>query len=343
VATSPALDPLEADATAGATLCQLEHRLFRQLGEVLFRRDEANETPVMVVALGERLAAMPLRSLQRELDIADDSADGRMLGLVAQSLDFVNGLQIGDALPTEVLDGRASWTPGAAHRGVAAARLRLQLAAWLNPEAVGVSTSDRSTVLMLDEDPAVRQHVNEAMEKAARELGLDGREQVLGLLATLAEELSYIEALREGLFYRVRDTVGRIDRVFRAARVDQKRLEMITQVRRLAEIALKQIAARFERLDADSRDIMIALHNVDSQRNMIRSSRDGLYRTSRAWEPILVSWEGVAELDYPGLWHLIERSYRFLAPRYMPVQEWQAYVTGQHRSRPKRLGAVMSW
>ena len=82
----------------------------------MFRRAEADDTPVMVMSLGERTAAVPLRALQRELGIADDSPDGRMLGLIAQSLDFVAGLQIGDPLPAEVLDGRASWTPGATHR-----------------------------------------------------------------------------------------------------------------------------------------------------------------------------------------------------------------------------------
>ena len=67
----------------------------------------------MVVKLGERDAAIPLRSLQREFGIPDDSDDGRMLGLIAQSLDFVTGVQIGDALPTEVLTGQASWEPDA--------------------------------------------------------------------------------------------------------------------------------------------------------------------------------------------------------------------------------------
>ena len=57
----------------------------------------------MVVQLGDKQAALPLISLQREFDILDDSADGRMLALIAQSLDFVAGLRLGDPLPKEVL------------------------------------------------------------------------------------------------------------------------------------------------------------------------------------------------------------------------------------------------
>ena len=324
-------------------VCTLEHRAFSHLTDVLFRRDEANETPVMVLPLGERLAAVPLRALQHELGIADDTPDGRMLGLIAQSLDFVTGLQIGDPLPTEVLDGRASWTPGVAHRNVAAARLRLQLAAWLRPEAVGGTTSDTDAVHRLDQDPAMRQHVNAALEQAARDLGLDDRAAVVGLLETLAEELSYIEALREGLLNRVRELVGEVERISRTRRIDQKRMEMITQVRRLSTAALEQITKRFDELDTHSHEVLTALRNIDSQRNLIRSNRDGLYRLSRAWEPILQDWEASRELTWAALWQLIDRTYRFLAPRYMPVQEWQAFVAGYRHTRPKPMGAIMTW
>jgi histidinol dehydrogenase len=118
---------------------------------------------------------------------------------------------------------------------------------------------------------------------------------------------------------------------------------MITQVRRLGDTALRQIAKRFDELDAQSQEVLTALRNIDSQRNLIRSSRDGLYRLSRAWEPILQGWEASNELSGPALWQLIDRTYHFLAPRYMPVQEWQAFVAGQRRARPKPIGTVMTW
>src|SRR6476661_6490578 len=83
--------------------CILQHRLFASFADPLLRRAESDGAPVMVVKLGDREAAIPLRSLQREFAIADDSDDGRMLGLIAQSLDFISLLRVGDALPTEVL------------------------------------------------------------------------------------------------------------------------------------------------------------------------------------------------------------------------------------------------
>src|SRR4051794_6220071 len=78
-------------SSAVADRCALSHRVFTSFGDPLFRRAETDAAPVMVVKLGDRQAAIPLRSLQREFGIPDESDDGRMLGLIAQSLDFVAG------------------------------------------------------------------------------------------------------------------------------------------------------------------------------------------------------------------------------------------------------------
>ncbi len=324
-------------------ICALQHRLFHTLSNVVFRRAEGDDTPVIVMSLGERTAAVPLRALQRELGIAEASPDGRMLRLIAKSLDYVAGLQMGDPLPTEVLDGRASWAPGAAHCAVAGARLRLQLTAWLRPEAAGVVMPDAGSVRRLDEDPAMRQQVAAATEQAARELGLPDRGDVVRLLETLAEELSYIEALREGLLNRVNSMVARIERFNRGGRINQKRTEMLTQVRRLSATALKQLIKRFDDIDAHTQDVMTALGNIENERSLIRSSRDWLYRLSLAWEPLLQNWEETGGLPDNDLWLLMERTYRFLAPRHMPVQEWHAFVADQRRGQQKRIGTVMTW
>jgi hypothetical protein len=118
---------------------------------------------------------------------------------------------------------------------------------------------------------------------------------------------------------------------------------MITQVRRLSAAGLQRIAGHFNEVDAQSQEVVSALRNLDSQRNLIRSSRDRLYRLSRAWEPTLHDWAQSDLLTDVAQWHLIDRTYRFLAPRYMPVQEWQAVLAAQHGVRPKPIGAVMNW
>src|SRR5581483_4431831 len=109
---------------------RLQHVLFRRFGDPVFRRAETDSSPVMVVLLGEREAALPLRALQREFSIADESEDGRMLVLIAAALDFVTCLRPGDPFPPEVLSGEASWEPSPQHGRLAEARLRLHLVNW---------------------------------------------------------------------------------------------------------------------------------------------------------------------------------------------------------------------
>jgi hypothetical protein len=248
-----------------ATSCVLQHPVFSTVGEPVFRRAETDGTPVMVVKLGERDAAIPLRSLQREFSIPDESDDGRMIALIAQSLDFVVGLRIGDALPAEVVSGGASWTPDEMHLRIANARLQWQLVAWLNSGTGGDETELKLDDLMqLTDDPVRRQQVQTAFTKAAESLGLASRDAVVQLAEELAQELAYIEALRERLLRRAMAMMDKLNRMAHMYRGDGSHLETLTQVRRLTAAALKQIAHRFDELDAQTGEVMSALRNSDS-------------------------------------------------------------------------------
>lgn len=301
--------------------------MFRSFGEPLFRRAETDGTPVMVVPLGDKEAAIPLRSLQREFAIPDESDDGRMLVLIAQSLDFLTGLRIGDALPSEVLGGQASWEPEQMHLQIANARLQWQLVAWLNA-GTGADTPqlDADSLLQIADDPVRRQQVQQAFVKAAETLGAPNSDAVVQMVADLAHELAYIEALRDRLLGRVKMMADKLQRMAQAYRGDGSHLEILTQVRRLSAAALQQINRRFEELDAQTGEVMSTLRNADSQRTFIRSNRDWLYRAQRAWQTLLAEWE-VAGIGFDeGILALLGRSYQFLAPRFMPVTEWTSHT-----------------
>ena len=303
--------------------CTLAHPVFTTMGDPLFRHAESDGTPVMVVKLGEREAAIPLLSLQREFDIADDSEDGQMLALIAQALDFVSSLRIGDTLPAEVLSGEASWQPDAVHLQIANARLQWQLVTWLNSGTVGDAPQlDAESLLQVADDPARRQQVQQAFAKAAESLGLPGKDDVVRQVEELSQELAFIEALRDRLLRRVTLMADKLNRMAQAYRGDGSHLETLTQVRRLTTSALKQISHRFDELDAQTGEVMAALRNADSQRTFIRSNRDWLYRTQRAWQSLLLEWEQAGIGFDEGILRLLGRSYQFLAPRFMPVTEW---------------------
>jgi hypothetical protein len=319
--------------------CVLNHPVFTMLGTISFRRARADGTPVMVVTLGEREAVMPLRSLQREFGITDHSADGRMLGLVAESLDYVCGLALGDRLPSEVLSGKASWEPTLEHRKRAFNIVRLQLLTWIDPQAADPAFGD--PIARLETDAGLRQQVQNAFDRAATELGLADSSEVVPLVEELAGEHAYIEALRDRLLRPVQSVVARLERQAGNQRGDSQRLETANRVLRLAVTARDQFQAHFDEVAAQTGEVMSALRNMESQQAFIRSNRDQLYRAQRAWAPLLGNWaDAPADEDIP--WDLMNRTYQFLAPRYMPVTEWAAGPARAVRPTGKQVQA-MTW
>lgn len=319
--------------------CVLTHRVFTTLGSISFRRARTDGTPVMVVALGEREAVVPLRALQREFGIDNASPDGRMLGLIAESLDYVCGLSLGDRLPSEVLSGRASWEPTLKHRKLAMDLVRLKLLAWIDPSATDPAKGD--PIQRLETDPGLRQQVQLAFERAAVELGLPDTAAVVALVEELAGELAYIEALRERLLRPVQAIQQRLEGVGKGTRGDSQRQETLGRVIRLANSACTQFLERFDEVAAQTGEVMGALRNMESQQAFIRSARDHLYRSQRAWQAILDAWADCSPDDeLPG--DLVSRTYQFLAPLYMPVTEWTASAARSSRGALKQVQA-MAW
>jgi hypothetical protein len=237
--------------------CVLQHRAFSLFPSPVFRRAEADGMPAMIVCLGEREVAMPLRALQKGFDISDESDDGRMLGLIAESLDYVSQLAPGDELPAEVLSGEASWQPEAEHMRMASMRVQAGLVAWLEsgtgsmlPCTTRLGDGQHLTHLM--DTPALRQRVQAAFQHAARALGLDSPEAVVPLVEDLARELAFVESLRTRLLRRAQALPPRMENIAQGWRGDAASLETITQVRRLTERALEQIRGRFHELDAQT-------------------------------------------------------------------------------------------
>lgn len=313
--------------------------MFAAFGTLLFRLAETDNTPVMVVSLGDREATLPLRPLQREFGIDDDSADGRMLLLIAEALEFVAALRPGDPLPSEVLSGKASWTPDSVHVAVANTKLRLQLVAWITAgSGSDLMNLTPDTLLQVADDPGLRVKVQSALGHAARRLGLAHADEVLGMLEALGEELSFIEALRERLLVRLVAAVAKIERIAGARRGNAHQSDAMTQVRRLGAIAERQTRRRFDELDAQTSEVLAALRNTDGQRSFIRSHRDWLYRSLRGWEPILASWDAAGTEPDQATAALIARTYQFLAPRFMPVTEWLSEARpGERKPGPSRM------
>ncbi len=324
------------------THCLLGHRMFALFEQPLFRRADTDATPVMVVQLGEREAVMPLCSIQREFAIPDDSADGQMLALIAEALDFVPALRMGDRLPLEVLTGNASWEPGPEHIHRALTRLNLQLVAWLHGTAGTDSlVVDSEALARADDDPVLRQHIQDAFQRAAEALKLPSKDAIIAQLESLAGELAYIEALRDQLLDRVRAMTYRIDRLARASQADTGQRGLLERLRYLSGEALHQLNHRFEEQDAQVAEVMAVLRHLESHQGFIRSNRDWLYRSRMAWDPLLAEWDQQTDVQADALRPLLARTYQFLAPRFMPVTEW---LKGNKATRKTDIGVRgMTW
>ena len=300
---------------------ELQHRVFSTLGDVRFRRSDTDGTPVLAMTLGEREAQIPLDALQREVGIASDSPDGRMLELIAAALDHVPSLQPGDRLPSEVLSGRASWRPSPDHLRLAGVRLRLNLVAWLSPKSHWAKAKrDGPTLLRLADDPALSREVQAAALAAARLLGLGDAAQLLGLLTELSEEMSYIEALRERLLARVEALCRQVSELQGTRKHGGTLGDTLSQVHRLARLAFHDLRVRFDDVDAITSAFDTLARNLDGLRSFIRNTRDYLYRNQRAWEPLLRRGDAAAGVSVSGL---LTATYQFLAQRSMPTTAWQ--------------------
>jgi hypothetical protein len=318
-----------------ATRVALEHPVFKRLGEPTFRLSEADAVPVMAVKHGELDVALPLKSLQKEFDIADDTPDGRMLDLIAAALDFVALLQIGDELPAEVLTGDASWDPDPGHAEIAAARLKLRLVAWLTGGRDTDGLADPDALIAMVDDPGFRPKVQAAFARAVEVLGVTTTDDVIALVGKLADELAYIEALRERLLRRALNMSAKLNLMVKTFRGQSAHGSTLAQVDRLATVGIKQMRLRFDDLDAQTADIMTALRDVQNQKAFIRSSRDWLYRSLLAWDAILEEWRNNDDRPQNETWALIERTYRFLAPRFMSVQEWISAIRPNRGDKTK--------
>jgi hypothetical protein len=307
-------------------------------GGAHFRRGQADTGTLMVVMMGEREVSIPLASLRREFGLEAGSDDSAMLDLIEKALDFVSTVQPGDVLPEEVLSGGASWIPDERHRRIAANRLRLQLVAWLR--GVEPALSDTGALLRIDNDPELGKAVQAALDRAACVLGLADAGAVLALMEEMAGELAYIEALREWLFEQVQAMAVKVAGLAHGFKGDVSHQETLTQVRRLTGIALRQFALRFEQIDAQTGEVLATLRNAERQRGFVRGHRDWLFSSWRAWSGILAAWKQAAPKHDNPTWALLNLSYQFLAPRFMPVTEW---VSKGRPARQGREAAQMVW
>jgi hypothetical protein len=296
-----------------------EHSLFTRVDEGVFRLSP-DGTPVFAMRIGDTEATLPLTGIRREFQIDDESPDAVMLGLVTDALKFVKALQFGDPIPKELLTGEPSWDIQPEHRILAQQRLSMQLVTWVTGEEVLIT--DPTQLLQVADDENTKKRINEAIGVAAQELGFgDDKEKVLALIEDLSEDLAPIEALRDKFseVLEIRKKVLVLRKLFGK---EMSSLEIADSVARLMEIAVAEFSDRFTDIDANTSEIISALRNISAQKEYIREQRDDLYCRLFVWDETLAEWRKRPAGETEGATDQLRDTYRFLAPRYMAVDEW---------------------
>ena len=119
--------------------------------------------------------------------------------------------------------------------------------------------------------------------------------------------------------------------------VPVSRQETVKQVQALARRGLKEIMSRFDEVDVRLDDILAMLRDLPTAVAWLRRQRDWFFRTNHAWGAVFADWVSAPSHFDEFLLKVIERTYVFLAPRFMSFQEW----TIRKPAEQEKLRAVM--
>ena len=208
----------------------------------------------------------------------------------------------------------------------------MQLVTWATGDETAITDAD--ALSQVADDPATQAKAEKAIADAAERLSVEV-EEVKATLRMLAEELAFIEALREK-FAGVLSMRDKMDVLRRKYSNERSVAEVADAVRRLMTVAVKRLTNLFEQIDAQTGEIMGMLKNPKAQEGYIRTKRDELYCRMVAWRDILAKWDKCDSKPTEGNVALLRETYRFLAPRFMPAQQWVLASQLQQRGAPAK-------
>ena len=243
----------------------------------------------MYLQLGENQASLTLKHLRKNFDFEYDSDDNALLDLVAQSLNFVKRIRPGDSIPTEVLDGTASWSVEARHTLLAKTRMTVALAQWIMGDTS--AKLDARQIIEKAEDPEIKKRAKEGIDRLADENGFANQDRhiVVSMIDQLGDELSYIEALKEHLKI-ITSISDKLRQTQKTLKNDKGLSAEIDRIQVLIKEQLKKYGKAISRLNADTADVDTLIKFFDNKVNLIRATRDDLRGSFMDWEELVRDW-----------------------------------------------------
>jgi hypothetical protein len=320
-AANAAAEPLPAPRTAQRpTHFAFEHQVFA-VKDAWFGLSPSTGEPCYNVPLGDVQASLPLETVASSFHIGQRSTDAQLLQIVKDSLKFVKEIRPGDSIPSELLDGTASWKVEPHHRDIARARISVQLTSWMTGKHI--DSIDAAELEIIAANPETKRKVQEALDVMADKLGLtgDAKKDVVIRFEELAREMSYIEALRDrfGKIQRLYSNFGVLAGIHKRER---SALEEIMRIRVLMKKPVDEIAGMFEQVDVNTGEIMNTMRKFAAQIRYIRSMRDELHQRFMRWDDLITRWDGVVIEPGPAVDRLIRATYQFVARHFPLANDW---------------------
>ncbi|MFB9355051.1 hypothetical protein [Sneathiella chinensis] len=294
------------------------HKIFSVEG-AHFKLTHDNREPALYVTIGDITGAVPVRSLCHEFGIPDDSQDAQLLRIISGALKFVKEIRPNDSIPTEILDGSASWHIEEIHRNVARGRITMQLVSWLSGSEEIITNS--SELENIANNPDTRGKVQNAFQEIAEKLGIS-KEEVIEKVDDVIRELAYIEALRDhySQIKKIKSTIDRLNVVYRR---DRGMMEDLIRITALLEPVVESFDNMFEELDAQTCEVLTILKNFEPTIELVRNTRDELHQRFMIWDDMIKGWKNLIAEENPLVEKQLKATYRFLAQNYMQGQVWR--------------------
>ncbi|MCG5243717.1 hypothetical protein ACIU1J_17880 [Azospirillum doebereinerae] len=298
-----------------------QHKVF-SLPSAFFCVDPTSKDPVLNILLGDLKAALAFPTLLESFHIEEGSHDERLLEVVEQGLAYVKQIRPGEQIPGELLDGRASWSVETRHLKLAKGRLTMQVASAVKGNEIIVSDADQLEQLI--EDPQTQARMKAGFQRIAERLKItENAEQLLtDRIDDLAQELSYIEALRDR-FKHIRKIETKLGKLVTIYRTDRTFCSEVNRMQGLIRKPLREYDLIFDQADAQTGDIVGALKDFHATVQFIRKIRDDLRTKLLEWEDLLHGWDVVGLERSAQIEQLQKQTYRFLASRYIETTVWK--------------------
>ena len=288
-----------------------------------FARSPGSKEPLYFVQLGDNMVSLQFESIRNNFDIEKGSEDDRLLNLVVSSLQFIKRIRPGDSIPSEVLDGTASWAIEDRHRNMVEIRLTVALAQWITGETE--TSFDISKIMALADDPETKKKAQEGIQKIAESMGLDKsqHQEIVNKIEQLKDELAYIEALKQR-FQGIKMISDKMKAAQSRFSDDKTLKEEISRIQILLSEPMKRYGSLFRLLDQESSDVYNLIKNFSVKVDLIRRTRDDLRSALLDWEEMIQQWEDqVLEPDC-GVEALVRGTYRFVATNFPMSQNWRS-------------------